>query len=897
MNHLITRHERRRLACTSVAVTLVLLACAACPPGAVAGNVPNPDEALIARWEPCEPNTGVTVIVDYHNIGDRMIDVGCALGEQATGVEALQHAGFALEGTTDEGLAFICRIDGEPTPEEEGCETTPGGSAYWSYWRGKPGGRWAYSGVGAKSPQSRSPINSVEGWSFGGGSAPRIEPMDGSGPSAFRLPPEQESSVIPAELAREWLVPVLDETARQTEEQEADAEGEGKAIPDGPGAKELLPGAISLARAGVEPAALKAIADWLARSCKAGHAMVEGCPLRELADPSARREEQYAQRFALAVLGLQALGQSPDSFAGMDPRGALEGMIKQSSGQVSSEGELTAAIEVTAPTVLALARTGTLSEAALKTVDLILASQDANGSFEGEVTPVDVEAIEALVAAREQGAKVLGQSRLEQMELALGKAGGYLEGIQEAQGGLPYREGGKADVEASALGAVGLALAGRKTAGERAARWVSSYQVTAEYAGVGNRETGEHTPAEDVIGAFLAEEGALREALVYGVRSSSAHGLYAEAQLPTADALLALVTAGPYGPYDASFAEQSLLFETRTVGSPSKPLAATVTNHDVRSFMIAGVSIAGEHAEDFSVHGDQCTGKTLAPGETCEVSASFDPTASGPREAQLQVALAGTSQTIELTITGTGEAPRSSSLGKGGPEGSTGSSTTGTASQGVLGEQSASLARVQTPSVDGQGAGRGLVGVSWRILEPGVGLRSWTIAGEALGVAGAHYVTAAAGPGSATSALLKLPPGFAYELRITFTDVLGRSSSTQIGKVLVPYDDRWSGLHYRGYWQRMRQPDAWLGTVSRATSGAHAAASLPSGRPVFMLRATSAEAKVEVRAGGARQVFVVAGGPSGALRQITAGERTRAGMVSLWVLKGTVELDGVAVEG
>ena len=64
-----------------------------------------------------------------------------------------------------------------------------------------------------------------------------------------------------------------------------------------------------------------------------------------------------------------------------------------------------------------------------------------------------------------------------------------------------------------------------------------------------------------------------------------------------------------------------------------------------------------------------------------------------------------------------------------------------------------------------------------------------------------------------------------------------------------------------------------------------------------MLRATSAAAKVEVRAGSHRQVFAIAKGPAGALRQITAAERSTAGSVSLLVLKGTVDLDGVAAEG
>jgi hypothetical protein len=182
------------------------------------------------------------------------------------------------------------------------------------------------------------------------------------------------------------------------------------------------------------------------------------------------------------------------------------------------------------------------------------------------------------------------------------------------------------------------------------------------------------------------------------------------------------------------------------------------------------------------------------------------------------------------------------------------------------------------------------------VLEGADELGSWTISSRTLGVARAGYVIRATGGSSATAALLKLPAGAAYELRITFTDLRGGSSTTQIGKVLVPYDDRWSGLRYRGSWHRLEQPGAWLDTVSRGAGGAQVSVRLGAGRPVFMLRGTSTAARVEVRMGSRRQVFAIARGPAGVLRQITAMERSTAGTVSLLVLKGTVDLDGVAVE-
>jgi hypothetical protein len=526
---------------------------------------------------------------------------------------------------------------------------------------------------------------------------------------------------------------------------------------------------------------MKPIAEWVAHDCDEKH---NSCPLRELASGKS------PERVALAVLGLQALGGDPSSPLGMELRDELEALVKSTGAVKSEPGHKD--VEATAPAVLALARTGTLSEKDLKTVELIIAEQNAVTGSWGATTAASAEAVEALVAAREQAVGLLGQGLVEKIDSALSAAGGYLESIEEAGGGVPEEQGGSAaTVESTALGVVGLALGGHQAAAERAAKWVSRYQVTAEYAGTGNPETGEETPAEDVIGAFLPNEVDLRTALVAGVGSPSTHGKFFEARAPTADALLALTTVGPYA-------------------QPSSP----------------------------------------PPGAGNEVP---------------------------------------------GPDTTTGTTSLG-GSQGVLGSRSASPILVQALRLDGLGVERGLVGVSWRILEAGAGLRSWTISSRLLGVHGAGEVVRATGDVGSSSTLLKLPPGAFYELQITFTDASGRSSTEQIGKVVVPYDDRWSGLHYRGRWRQVKQAGAWLGSVSRASAGARVSLTLAAGRPVFLMRASSTAAKVEIRTGSHRQVFAIASGSAGALRQITAQLRSQSGPVSLLVLKGTVDLDGVAVE-
>jgi hypothetical protein len=206
--------------------------------------------------------------------------------------------------------------------------------------------------------------------------------------------------------------------------------------------------------------------------------------------------------------------------------------------------------------------------------------------------------------------------------------------------------------------------------------------------------------------------------------------------------------------------------------------------------------------------------------------------------------------------------------------------------------------RAQSARFNGLGAAHGLIGVSWRLSDVGVGVgvASWTIASKTLGQKGAKYVTRASGTGGATTALLKLPPGRAYELELTIVDQLGHSSTTAIGKVLVPEDDRWSALHYVGQWHHLALSGAWHGGVSQTAAGAQVSAQLGAGRPVFELRKTSHDAQVELRAGAHHQVLTVHRGSADALSLLVGGERSRAGLVSLRVLNGTVDLDGVAVE-
>lgn len=111
---------------------------------------------------PCTDNVGVTVVIDFQELGGG-VNVRCAPGPVTSGLDALVRAGIAWEPPLREP-GFVCRIAGQPGPDREACGVTPPPTAYWGYWIAPRGGAWCYSNTGAGNRVP--PPGSVEGWSF-----------------------------------------------------------------------------------------------------------------------------------------------------------------------------------------------------------------------------------------------------------------------------------------------------------------------------------------------------------------------------------------------------------------------------------------------------------------------------------------------------------------------------------------------------------------------------------------------------------------------------------------------------------------------------------------------------------------------------------------------------------
>lgn len=140
---------------------------------AIVGFIAVEPFAPAAHAASCTGSTGVTVTVDFAGLGGG-VAVNCALGDPTTGLTALTGAGYTITGTVRWGLAFVCRINGQPTAAVDACVNTPPATAYWSYWHATPGGTWTYSTVGASS-YNPAP-GTVEGWAYGAGSPPSVSP-------------------------------------------------------------------------------------------------------------------------------------------------------------------------------------------------------------------------------------------------------------------------------------------------------------------------------------------------------------------------------------------------------------------------------------------------------------------------------------------------------------------------------------------------------------------------------------------------------------------------------------------------------------------------------------------------------------------------------------------------
>jgi hypothetical protein len=158
-----------KLASAAAVPLFVLLALAGCATAAPQA------EPTAAASSPAAEEDGaceVAVVVEFGSLEQEPIE---ACGVAGTGYEALDAAGIETEGIAAYGDDAICRVDEQPTPEQDACQDFSS-TAYWAIWtKADADAEWESSPVG---------INEValeEGQSLG----LVYTPLDGEG-----LPPQ-----------------------------------------------------------------------------------------------------------------------------------------------------------------------------------------------------------------------------------------------------------------------------------------------------------------------------------------------------------------------------------------------------------------------------------------------------------------------------------------------------------------------------------------------------------------------------------------------------------------------------------------------------------------------------------------------------------------------------------
>ncbi len=162
----------------------------------------------------CADATGVTVVVDFHQLGGGEV-VRCAPGVVTSGFGALAGAGFAQrEALRSSG--FLCRIGLDEVglkPADDPCVDPSPANAYWSYWHADRGGSWVYGDLGAAN--RTPPAGSVEGWSFAQDASSSNLPRPGIDPPPLTVTTSLPRPAAPTTTAPRPTTPTTTVTVRR----------------------------------------------------------------------------------------------------------------------------------------------------------------------------------------------------------------------------------------------------------------------------------------------------------------------------------------------------------------------------------------------------------------------------------------------------------------------------------------------------------------------------------------------------------------------------------------------------------------------------------------------------------------------------------------------------------
>jgi Domain of unknown function (DUF1929)/Legume lectin domain/PKD domain/Glyoxal oxidase N-terminus/Quinohemoprotein amine dehydrogenase, alpha subunit domain III len=99
-----------------------------------------------------------------------------------------------------------------------------------------------------------------------------------------------------------------------------------------------------------------------------------------------------------------------------------------------------------------------------------------------------------------------------------------------------------------------------------------------------------------------------------------------------------------------------IMFPNTTQGATSAPLVVTVMNSGNANLNVSGLALVGVNSGDFALAPNTCAG-TIAAGATCTLGITFTPSATGARQASLQITDNAPASPQSFALGGTGTTP------------------------------------------------------------------------------------------------------------------------------------------------------------------------------------------------------------------------------------------------
>ncbi len=132
---------------SAAALALLLGGAAAGAPAPAQASAPAPAPASAAA--PCPGASGVTVVVDFHELSGGVRQACEPEGGDKTAAKLFPAAGFPLT-YVQRFPGMVCQVSGKPA--DSPCVEAPPTDAYWAlWWSDGESGTWAYSSLGVDS--------------------------------------------------------------------------------------------------------------------------------------------------------------------------------------------------------------------------------------------------------------------------------------------------------------------------------------------------------------------------------------------------------------------------------------------------------------------------------------------------------------------------------------------------------------------------------------------------------------------------------------------------------------------------------------------------------------------------------------------------------------------------